>query len=220
MPTIAIVGAGPGLGQSIAKVFGKQGFDVALISRNGAKLGHLAAELGEIGISAAVFPADVSEHGQLTSAIDAAAERFGGIDVLEYSPLANFGFTYPVEVTLETLRPQIESLLYGAVTSVQAVLPGMLEAGSGTILLTTGGGAVSPYPMLATTNIAQAGMRNWAYNLHNVLGERDIYAANVAINLMISTHGPAGVTFRGPDEIAPSYWALYTDRSAPELYID
>ncbi|MFE4723990.1 SDR family NAD(P)-dependent oxidoreductase, partial [Streptomyces sp. NPDC056728] len=52
MSTIAIVGAGPGLGLSIAKVFGVHGFDVALISRNKVKLDALVAELAEAGITA------------------------------------------------------------------------------------------------------------------------------------------------------------------------
>lgn len=65
------------------------------------------------------------------------------------------------------MRPQIDSLLYGAVAAVQSVLPGMLAAGAGTLLFTTGGGAINLYPMLADTNIAQAGQRNWAINLQH-----------------------------------------------------
>jgi short-subunit dehydrogenase len=42
MPTIAIVGAGPGLGLSIAKVFGRNAFQVALISRTQSTLDGLA----------------------------------------------------------------------------------------------------------------------------------------------------------------------------------
>ncbi|WP_269322470.1 SDR family NAD(P)-dependent oxidoreductase [Paenibacillus sp. FSL H7-0357] len=49
MKTIAIVGAGPGLGLSIAKKFGTNGFQVALISRNADKLNHLADELKGLG---------------------------------------------------------------------------------------------------------------------------------------------------------------------------
>ncbi|WP_448255812.1 SDR family NAD(P)-dependent oxidoreductase [Microbacterium aurum] len=62
MPTIAIVGVGPSLGFSIAKVFGSQGFTVALISRNKTKLDHLVGELAGLGIAAAAFPADVSRR--------------------------------------------------------------------------------------------------------------------------------------------------------------
>ncbi|MGO4427728.1 SDR family NAD(P)-dependent oxidoreductase [Streptomyces sp. MCAF7] len=59
MPTIAIVGAGPGLGLSIAKVFGGHGFDVALVSRSKDKLDALVAQLAQAGITAEGFPADV-----------------------------------------------------------------------------------------------------------------------------------------------------------------
>jgi NAD(P)-dependent dehydrogenase (short-subunit alcohol dehydrogenase family) len=62
MPVIAIVGAGPGLGLSIARRFGREGFTVALISRSAANLDRLAAELADSGIQAAGFPADVRDR--------------------------------------------------------------------------------------------------------------------------------------------------------------
>ncbi|MFF5277222.1 SDR family NAD(P)-dependent oxidoreductase [Streptomyces sp. 900116325] len=219
MSTIAIVGAGPGLGMSIAKVFGGHRFKVALISRSKDKLDALVAELTEAGITAEGFPADVADHDQLTSALDAAAQRLGRIEVLEFSPHGGLDMTAPKDVTLDNLCPMIDGLLYGAVTAAQAVLPGMLAAGSGTLLFTTGGGAINPYPTLATANIAQAGLRNWAINLHNTLGEQGVYAANVSINLMIGTQAPEGVPFRAPDEIAADYWTLHTERNQADHYI-
>ncbi|MEV6591303.1 SDR family NAD(P)-dependent oxidoreductase [Streptomyces acidicola] len=219
MPTIAIVGAGPGLGLSIAKVFGGHGFDVALVSRSKDKLDTLAAELAEAGITAEGFPADVADSAQLTTALEQAIARFGRIDVLEFSPHAGLTMTAPQDVTVDVLRPQIDSLLYGAVTAVQTVLPGMLEAGVGTLLFTTGGGALTPYPMLADANIAQAGQRNWALNLHNTLADQGIYTANVAINLMIGTEAPEGVPHRSPDDIALDYWNLHVSRDQAEHFI-
>ncbi|MGI5158222.1 SDR family NAD(P)-dependent oxidoreductase [Microbispora sp. CA-102843] len=221
MPTLAIVGAGPGLGLSIAKVFGNHGFDVALISRSADRLDALVAELGAAGVTAAAFPADVADTDQLTAALTEAAARFGRIDVLEFSPYAGLAMVQPQDVTLDALRPQVDALLFGAVAAVQAVLPAMREAGSGTLLFTTGGGAIDPYPMLATINIAQAGQRNWALNLHKALADQGIYAANVAINLMIADAGqaPEGVPYRAPDHIAQDYWELYTRREAAEHLI-
>ncbi|WP_377273721.1 SDR family NAD(P)-dependent oxidoreductase [Peterkaempfera sp. SMS 1(5)a] len=219
MPTIAIVGAGPGLGLSIAKVFGGHGFDVALISRSKDKLDALVSDLAEAGITAEGFPADVADPAQLSGALQAAIGRFGRIDVLEFSPHPGLSMTSPKDVTVENLRPQVDALLYGAVAAVQAVLPGMLEAGSGTLLFSTGGGAINPYPMLADVNIAQAGQRNWAINLHNTLAESGIYAANVAINLLIGTQAPEGVPHRAPDEIALDYWTLHTTRTQAEHFV-
>ncbi|MFD0478345.1 SDR family NAD(P)-dependent oxidoreductase [Nonomuraea thailandensis] len=62
MPTIAIVGAGPGLGLAIARTFGSRGFDVALIARTKDKLETLVAQLGKEGITAEAFPADVLDR--------------------------------------------------------------------------------------------------------------------------------------------------------------
>ena len=86
MPTIAIVGAGSGLGLSIAKTFGDNGFSVALVSRNQEKLDTLAAELNEAGIEAAGLAADVMNPDSVAAAFDRIKERFGAVDVLEYSP--------------------------------------------------------------------------------------------------------------------------------------
>ncbi|MFD9499171.1 SDR family NAD(P)-dependent oxidoreductase [Streptomyces sp. NPDC060035] len=220
MPTIAIVGAGPGLGLSIAKVFGGHGFDVALISRSQDNLDGLAKQLADAGITAAGFAADTADHPRLIAALEAAAARFGRIDVLEFSPHAGLVFASPQEVTVEALRPQIDGFVYGAVTATRTVLPAMLEAGAGTLLFTTGGGAINPYPQLATVNIAQAGLRNWALNLHQTLGEKGVHTANVAINVLIGETAPDGVPHRSPDAIAQDYWDLHTRRDRAEHVID
>jgi NAD(P)-dependent dehydrogenase (short-subunit alcohol dehydrogenase family) len=216
MPTIAIVGAGPGMGLSIAKVFGGHGFQVALISRSKPKLDKLVAQLGETGITSAGFPADVADLTVLTTALEQAAARFGAIDVLEYSPYGGLDLVKPEEVTVDNLRPQIEHLLYGAVTATRAVLPAMLETGAGTLLFTTGGGAINPYPMLATMNMSQAALRNWVLNLHKTLAHKGVHAATVAINLLPATTAPEGVPHAAPDSIAQVYWDLHTRRDRSE----
>ena len=66
--------------------------------------------------------------------------------------------------------------------------------------------------MLSTMNIAQAGLRNWVFNLNGVLADKGIYAGNVAINVFIGANAPAGVPHADPDDIAQSYWNLHTHR--------
>src|SRR5215475_3954723 len=108
MPTIAIVGAGPGLGLSIAKVFARHGFSVALVSRTQEKVDHLAAELAGAGADAAGFAADVTDRPSLAAAFTRIKERFGGIDVLEYSPAHSMeGETMiaPLDATPGNLQP-------------------------------------------------------------------------------------------------------------------
>ena len=73
MPTIAIVGAGPGLGLFIGKVFGRNGFSVALVARDQSKLDVLTARLGELGVDAAGFAADLMPRASLVRAQSASS---------------------------------------------------------------------------------------------------------------------------------------------------
>ncbi|MCT9143894.1 SDR family NAD(P)-dependent oxidoreductase [Streptomyces violarus] len=75
-PSIAIVGAGPQIDLAIARPFGSQGFDVALISRNRDKLDDLVGKPEAEGIDAAAFPANVLDRAGLTRAIESAAAKY------------------------------------------------------------------------------------------------------------------------------------------------
>ncbi|NGY64273.1 SDR family NAD(P)-dependent oxidoreductase [Lentzea sp. NEAU-D13] len=219
MPTIAIVGAGPGMGLAIARTFGSRGFDVALVARNQAKLDSLVDQLAAQGITAAAFPADVLDHEALTQALKNAATRFGGIDVLEYSPagtIATTTLTTPSQTTPDDVRREMDFNLYGAITATRAVLPAMREAGAGTLLYSGGAGSIDPLPMLGNANAAQAALRNWVINLHKELAGTGIQAAHVAIGVWIGTDGPPGAPTATAEEIAPVYWDLHTHHDDAE----
>ncbi|WP_240390758.1 SDR family NAD(P)-dependent oxidoreductase [Bacillus sp. Y1] len=104
MKTIAIIGAGPGFGLSIAKKFGSQQFNVALIARNSEKLVAMAEELKTMDIQAKHYLADVRDLSQLQDALCAVKNDFGGIDVLEFSPYAGpETFRHVLETTPESV---------------------------------------------------------------------------------------------------------------------
>ncbi|MFI0968295.1 SDR family NAD(P)-dependent oxidoreductase [Streptomyces sp. NPDC021080] len=221
MPTIAITGAGPGMGLAIARTFGSRGFDVALIARSKDKLDTLAGQLGGEGITAEGFAADIMDRPSLTAALEAAKSRFGAIDVLEYSPaphspVPEIIIAAPSESTVENLQPQIEYYLYGAVEAARAVLPSMREAGAGTLLFTTGGGSVDPLPMLGNVNAAAAALRNWVINLNKELTGSGVYAGHVAIGVWIGEGGPEGIPSATPEQIAHLYWELHEARDRAE----
>jgi NAD(P)-dependent dehydrogenase (short-subunit alcohol dehydrogenase family) len=217
MPAIAIVGAGPGLGLAIARRFGREGFKVALISRAQPRLDALAAELATDGIEAAGFAGDVLDRPSLRAALAAAEKRFGGIDVLEYSPAPGGAATdlAPVDViqvTVENIQPQVEYYAYGGITAAQAVLPGMLERGAGTLLFTTGASSLLTFPPMGNIGIGSAGLRNYALALNAALAGKGIYVAHVPLATWIGSGGPE----TQPDTIAGIYWELYTSRDQAE----
>jgi NAD(P)-dependent dehydrogenase (short-subunit alcohol dehydrogenase family) len=226
MPAIALVAAGPRLGLSLGKIFGGYGFDAALIARSKERLDELTEKLAAEGVKAAGFPADVTDRSALAAALDSAAGRFGGIDVLHYSSpgtgtTETLRSTGALDVTVDNLRPQVESICYGAVTATRAVLPAMLAAGAGTLLYTTGASSVTPAPVFASAGMAGAALRRWALTLNTALADRGIYAGHVAIGAWIAgTPGaPEGAPLKEPDDIARLYWDLHTGRGPAEHLI-
>jgi len=226
MPAIALVAAGERLGFSLGKVFGGHGFDVALIARSGERLGELTGKLAAEGITAAGFPADVTDGPALTAALDSAAARFGAIRVLHYaSPGAGtteaLRGTGPLDVTVDNLGPQVECTCYGAITATRAVLPAMLAAGTGTLLYTTGGSSVTPAPVFVSAGMAGAALRKWAITLNGALAGRGVYAGHVAIGTWIAgTPGaPEGTPAKDPDDIARLYWDLHARREPAEHHV-
>ncbi|SDR88578.1 SDR family NAD(P)-dependent oxidoreductase [Microlunatus soli] len=221
MPTIAIVGAGSGLGRSIAKAFGSNGYSVALLSRTETKLAALAAELNEAGIEAAGFAADVLEPASIAAAFGRITKRFGAVDVLEYSPaphapVPGLDNPSPLEATRANIQPQIDYYLYGGIAATEQVLPAMIERGSGTILYSTGGTSKDPLAgpaEFATTSIGSGALRSYALKLHQATADTGVYVAHVPIFAWIGSGGPE----TQPETIARHYWAAHTAREGAEL---
>src|SRR5260370_3279820 len=67
--TIAVFGAGPGMGRSVARRFGREGFQVALVARNQARLDAYTGELAADGITAAGFAGDLADPDALPGII-------------------------------------------------------------------------------------------------------------------------------------------------------
>ena len=157
MTTIAIIGAGKGLGAAVARRFGKEGFAVGLISRHQGRLDALAAELEQDGVQAKGFVADVRDPASIAYALERVTETLGPIEVLQYSPLPQKDFMRPVlETTPADLVGPVEFSIYGPVAAVHQVLPGMRFLGEnrGTILFVNGGSAVKPGRNVTGTSVA------------------------------------------------------------------
>lgn len=182
MPTLAIVGAGPGLGAAVARRFGREGFAVALLSRDQGKLDSLAAELGEAGVVARGYATDVRDPASLESALERAAADLGPITVLQYSPLPSRDYLKPVldltpELALEALRFSALGLIHAA----RAVLPAMRAAGAGSIVLINGGTSVKARAGFAGTSVAFPAESAYGEMLHDALADEGIRVAQLVI---------------------------------------
>lgn len=83
--TIVVVGAGQGLGNHVAKRFGKEGFRVVLMARNGESLKRYQQEFTDEGIETFVHEADAEQPQTLETAFDWVKQQFGAPDVLVYN---------------------------------------------------------------------------------------------------------------------------------------
>lgn len=209
MSTIAIIGAGPGLGQATALRFGREGFSVALISRTQANVDQLAAELTAGGVAAHGYAANARDPLALRAALDAAAADLGPIEVLQYSPVPAKEFMKPVlETTAEDLVGPVQQSVYGPVTAVRHLLPGMRELGRGTVLFINGGSAVTPNGKVAGTSVAFAGESAYGQMLHDALVPEGIHVAQLIIPRGIGGGDPD----HEPDALAERIFSLYRDR--------
>ncbi|MBB5684837.1 SDR family NAD(P)-dependent oxidoreductase [Sphingobium boeckii] len=223
--TIAIVGAGPGVGLAIAKRFGRQGFKVALLSRNQTSLNDLVECLSIQGIEAAAFTADVTDDNSVTSALNTAISHFGSIDVLEYSPC-------PPADTLRTPKTiDVANQLYhlrltvlGAVAAVQTVLPGMIERKSGSLLFTGPASAQYPVAMTGSACVAAGSELNYAKVLNQELSGDGIYAGFVSICGWVIQKGdengthPSGLPLVAAQDVADIHWDLHVKRDRVEAF--
>jgi short-subunit dehydrogenase len=215
MSTIAIVGVGPLLGMGIARKFGAQGFKVALIARRAEALQEYVQELQQLGIEAGAFPADVTDPQQIAAAFTAIKQRFGFIEVLEFSPTqwnkGGYEATTALATTVDSADHDFQLLVLGAIASARQVLPEMLEREQGALFFSTGYSAIKPIPYITSLCIANSGLRSYAYCLSEELAPKNIYVGTVSIAAFIQ----AG-TDGDPDTIAELYWDMYKKRDRVE----
>jgi short-subunit dehydrogenase len=230
--TIAIFGAGTGLGASLAKRFGREGYRVALVARTAESLEKRAAELAAEGIEAAAFPADLTDLAGIPALVHSIEARFGTIDVAIYSPLpSNAGFVSAVDLDSAKLQSMTPIFTYAPVEVSHALLPGMLARGDGAIVLVTGLTAVVTVPGVSGVGPAMTAARNYILTLNAEVAGKGVFAGSVSIGAMIERSAGMRVATAGgatldprlpvidPDAIAEEIWNLVIKRDRVEVIL-
>ena len=130
---IVVTGASSGIGLVTAELLARRGARVSLIARRKDKLDEAVAAIGG---NAAGFAADVGEKDQLDSALDAAAAHFGPVQGLFANAGLTGGFTPAVAFDPEVFEQTVRVNLTAVFWAIQKVLPPMIEAKKGAILVT------------------------------------------------------------------------------------
>ncbi|MEO8042840.1 MAG: SDR family NAD(P)-dependent oxidoreductase [Acidobacteriota bacterium] len=155
---VFLTGASSGIGEGIAVALANRGAILGLVARREEMLQDLSRRCETAGGTPRIFAVDVTDAVALQSAADKFREEFGHIDIL----IANAGVGGNNPETRE-LRPDavkkvIDINLLGAANSVYAVLPQMLERGSGHLVAISSLAGFRGLPKSAAYSASKAGM--------------------------------------------------------------
>jgi short-subunit dehydrogenase len=217
--SIAVFGAGPGLGRAVARRYAHEGYTVVLVARRRQPLEAFAQDLGA---TAHVITADLSD----TDAVPALTERIrataGDLDALYYAPTPSDGFVPAVQLTPQRARDYMPLAVYSLIAVVQQLLPRMLERGDGAILTAQGASSVRGLPNMSGPGPAQAAQRNYLQSLHAELAETGVYVGMLYIGAIIENsafHAQAGTEWGptvDPADLADLLWNMHRTRTPAE----
>jgi NAD(P)-dependent dehydrogenase (short-subunit alcohol dehydrogenase family) len=229
---IALLGTGPGLGMSMARRFGREGFAVALVSRTDARHAGYRAELAADGVDSRSYAADVTDPEQVRDVLARIVADLGEIDTVYYGPAAtSIGARLVAlpEADAAAVRGPFEAVVLPAVDLVAATLPTMLRRGDGALFFGGGLSGRQPMPMLGNLAPASAALRMYVLMLAAAVREQGVYAAILTIgglvergdiHRMFQDQGAPMPGTLDPDEIADTAWQMYVARDEAEAVFD
>ncbi|MDT4969783.1 MAG: hypothetical protein QOJ64_4520 [Acidobacteriota bacterium] len=130
---VFITGASSGIGRGLAIALGKRGASLGLLARRVEVLNEIATQIEAAGGHALALAADVTDAEAVRAAADLLREKFGRIDIL----VANAGIaglSDAKDLNPSDVADVVRTNVVGAINSVAAVLPEMLERNSGQLV--------------------------------------------------------------------------------------
>src|SRR6478735_2469422 len=209
-----IVGTGPGLSASLARLFAKNGLTVAVAARQTDKLAELAKQTG-----AAVHTcngADPDDVAQLFKAVEA---KSGAPDVVVYNASGRVRGPL-IDLPPEDVRKAIEVSAFGAFLVSQQAARRMLPNSHGAIFLTGATAGVKGFALSSSFAMGKFALRGLAQSMARELSPKGIHVAHFVIDGGIRSAARAVPdnnpdSLLDPDAIAETYWAtLQQHRSA------
>ena len=140
-----VTGSSSGIGLETALTLARNGYFTYATMRNPEKDAPIKNALKKENLSIKVIQLDVIDDESLKNAIDHVTSEAGRIDVLVNN--AGYGLVGALEeLSMEEIKAQYETNLFGLVRVIQAVLPTMRKQRSGRILNLSSGAGLFGYP--------------------------------------------------------------------------
>lgn len=125
--SVFITGGSSGIGAALGLAFAREGARVALAARNLDRLSEAVRVVEAAGGEAIALQCDVTDRASIDSAVERAVKKFGGLDVAVAN--AGFGVDGPLtQLETEDYRRQFDTNVFGAIDTVYATLPHLVES--------------------------------------------------------------------------------------------
>ena len=225
--TAAILGVGPGLGAAVARRFAREGFAVALMARREQSVAGVQEEIEGAGGRALPVSADATDPASVAAAFDEVRSNLGAPEIFVYNAGA-FQMGGILDLSPEKFDECFKANCAGAFYAAQQVLPAMVDAGRGTVLLTGATAALRGSARFSALAVGKFGLRALAQSMAREFGPQGIHVAHVVIDGQINTQRVREMssereehTMLSPNAIAEAYWQLHSqDRTAWTLELD
>lgn len=142
--TILVCGFGPGISTAVAEKFGAEGFQVALVARNRARLDAGTRALAAKGVKAAAFVSDLGDASAAPALVERVRAALGPVSVIHWNA---YGSSAGDLLTAEAgaIRGALDIAVTSLVAVVQAALADLKKAERPAVLVTNGGfGRIDP----------------------------------------------------------------------------
>lgn len=178
--SVIVIGAGPGLGSSLARKFAKEGHHVFVVrrERHSEELNSLCDEIKEFGGSATAIPSDAREEEQVISLFSEVAKS-GPIDCVVFNIGANVFFSIE-ETTSRVFRKIWEMGTFAGFLVGREAAKHMKD--KGTIIFTGATASMRGGSGFAAFSSAKFGLRAVAQSLARELGPKGIHVAHTIID--------------------------------------
>ena len=210
---VFITGASSGFGAEMARVFVKNGHQVVISARRTDRLEALAAELGE---NALPIELDVTDPASIANALALLPQSWRQIDVLINNAGLALGTKPAHEAPLEDWETMISTNCTGLVRLTRAVLPAMVERGSGLVINLGSVAGHYPYPGGNVYGATKAFVDQFTLNLRADLVGTGVRATNLAPGLCGGTEF-SNVRFKGDDAAAAKVYEGTSPLTAKDI---
>lgn len=189
---VVITGAGRGIGKRLAIGFAAKGANLGIVARTRAELELTDLEIEHAGGVSQKLQADVRDYERLAGVMELMRHKHGPIHVLVCAAAIQGPIGPFLKNSPKQWQETIETNVLGVMNSCRAVLPKMMEARSGKILILTGGGGAKPRPNFTAYATSKAAVVRFAESLADEMSDY-----NVQVNCM----SPGGSYTSMTDEI-------------------